>query len=57
MDARDRGRNRANMVGSRAAAAADDVDEAVDRELAEEPTRSWGCSSCKPNSFGSPAFG
>ena len=38
-DALDRRRDRANVVGRRAAAAADDVDEPVARELAEQAAR------------------
>ena len=53
----DRLANRADVVGRRAAAAADDVDEARFGEFAKQPRRVRGRSSYSPKAFGRPALG
>ena len=51
-------RNRGDMVGRGAAAAADDVDEAVSSEFADQPRHVFRAFvSYWPNSLGNPAFG
>ena len=57
---RDRLRDRADVRGRRAAAAADEVDEAVPREILDEPRGLRGrlvVAGVSTIGFGSPAFG
>jgi hypothetical protein len=53
----DRAGDRRDVRGRRAAAAADEVDEAAVGELREDAAVSSGDSSYSPNALGSPAFG